>query len=244
MPKINIDITGERYGVLVAVERINDPNKPKGRCWKWKCKCDCGQTTEALANNLRSGLTKSCGCNQYAKEHYAGRGSTIQGCSTGVLTLSADEQQKVRDKIVANSHAEGDCILWDGTRDTQDYGYVCFGGKARRVTRVLIELHQGELLPKQIVMHTCDNPRCIRIDHLRVGTPAENTKDCRVKGRMKYGTSPGESNPNSKLTAAKVREIRIARNQGESLQSLAKRFQVTDSNIQAIVYRKTWRHVE
>ena len=56
------DLTGQRYGRLVAIERA--PNK--GRRTMWKCKCDCGNEVIVRAENLKSGNTISCGC--YASE--------------------------------------------------------------------------------------------------------------------------------------------------------------------------------
>lgn len=54
MPK-KIDITGQRYGRLVAIER-------SGPCGHWKCICDCGNTKILYCGHLRAGTTKSCGC--------------------------------------------------------------------------------------------------------------------------------------------------------------------------------------
>jgi len=58
MPK-PIDIAGQRYGrltVLGLASRTKD-----GRI-RWQCRCDCGSETVAVAFDLRSGNTKSCGC--------------------------------------------------------------------------------------------------------------------------------------------------------------------------------------
>jgi hypothetical protein len=52
-----LDITGERYGRLVATERIDGLT-----CSRWKFKCDCGNQTTALLSNIRTGQIKSCGC--------------------------------------------------------------------------------------------------------------------------------------------------------------------------------------
>lgn len=54
-----IDITGMRFGKLVAV-RYRYTNRLKQAVWE--CKCDCGKTHLAPAKDLRSGNTKSCGC--------------------------------------------------------------------------------------------------------------------------------------------------------------------------------------
>lgn len=50
-----IDISGQRFGLLVAKFYDSDSKK-------WVCSCDCGKETKATSYNLRSGHTKSCGC--------------------------------------------------------------------------------------------------------------------------------------------------------------------------------------
>lgn len=52
------DIAGWRFGMLTAV-KIAAVKPPR-----WLCRCDCGAESVAYAGNLRSGKTKSCGCNQ------------------------------------------------------------------------------------------------------------------------------------------------------------------------------------
>lgn len=55
-----IDISGRRFGRLVALERVS--NHPKSRRTRWKCRCDCGSLVEVVTFNLTQGDTKSCGC--------------------------------------------------------------------------------------------------------------------------------------------------------------------------------------
>jgi hypothetical protein len=56
---LKIDLTGQRFGRLVVLE---DAGRAKnGRC-KWLCLCDCGSKTVVIADNLKQGHTKSCGC--------------------------------------------------------------------------------------------------------------------------------------------------------------------------------------
>lgn len=47
------DITGNRYGRLIAAQRIGT---------KWLCVCDCGKEKLINPSNIKRGLTKSCGC--------------------------------------------------------------------------------------------------------------------------------------------------------------------------------------
>lgn len=53
------DITGQRFGRLVAVERAGRNRERKAM---WKCVCDCGNEIVCSGKALRSGNTKSCGC--------------------------------------------------------------------------------------------------------------------------------------------------------------------------------------
>lgn len=58
MPKL-IDLTGQRFGRLVVIERAD--NSADGRA-RWLCRCDCGQSKTVLGEHLKKGRTKSCGC--------------------------------------------------------------------------------------------------------------------------------------------------------------------------------------
>jgi len=58
MPK-ELNLTGQRFGRLVAVELAHRDDKYVSY---WKCQCDCGKTKIIVLNSLRSGRTKSCGC--------------------------------------------------------------------------------------------------------------------------------------------------------------------------------------
>ena len=57
MPKL-IDLTGQRFGRLVVMERAGVKNKVAS----WLCKCDCGKMKIINGQSLRKGYTQSCGC--------------------------------------------------------------------------------------------------------------------------------------------------------------------------------------
>lgn len=50
---------GERFGRLVVVRRAQNGAHRKVR---FICRCDCGNEFTVLADSLRNGTTKSCGC--------------------------------------------------------------------------------------------------------------------------------------------------------------------------------------
>lgn len=53
------DITGKRFGRLIAVKLIGYDSR---RSALWECKCDCGNTITLVSSALISGNTRSCGC--------------------------------------------------------------------------------------------------------------------------------------------------------------------------------------
>ena len=61
------DHTGERFGLLTAVERI--PHYRNGRTY-YKCICDCGNEAFVSSSNLVGGHVRSCGCISRKRKHF------------------------------------------------------------------------------------------------------------------------------------------------------------------------------
>ena len=87
-----------------------------------------------------------------------------------------------------------------------------------------------------VVMHKCDNRKCVNPNHLTVGTHTDNHVDMVSKGRNAKGTTHG----NSKLTEREVVDIY----QSNSTQrKLAADYGVTQSAVWAIKVGRTWSHI-
>jgi hypothetical protein len=82
---------------------------------------------------------------------------------------------------------------WNWTRQCNAAGYGIFSRKEalrhypRLAHRVAWEMTNGTIPDGMLVCHTCDNPACVRPDHLFLGTNLENARDKESKGR---GFSP------------------------------------------------------
>jgi hypothetical protein len=66
MPWKRKDLTGQRFGKLVAIEPIRKDHYG----WIWKCKCDCGNETECVSTRLKLKRKQSCGCSLHGEGHY------------------------------------------------------------------------------------------------------------------------------------------------------------------------------
>jgi HNH endonuclease len=81
------------------------------------------------------------------------------------------------------------CWLWTGaTAGHMGYGTIGAGGGTKLVAhRLSWELHHRKPIPDgMLVCHHCDTPRCVRPDHLFLGTHDDNMLDAAVKGRKGF----------------------------------------------------------
>lgn len=75
------------------------------------------------------------------------------------------------------------CWEWQGSRMGGAYGRVHVQRRGRYAHRVAWELTNGPIPDGLVVCHHCDNPPCVRPDHLFLGTVQDNTDDKMRKGR-------------------------------------------------------------
>ncbi len=166
------------------------------------------------------------------------------------------------------------CWEWLGWKSDKGYGLVYLGKrKYTRAHRVAWELVNGPIPGDLIVRHfVCNNPSCVRVDHLRLGSQVDNMRDMVEAGRSARGdrsgrrkhpdryppprtgeahhshlrpecVARGERAGTAKLTEDIVRDVRRRLAGGESQRSVARAVGVTQANVWAIAKGKTWRHV-
>lgn len=120
-------------------------------------------------------------------------------------------------------------------------GHGRFGvaGRDELTHRYSWTLAYGAIPAGMSVLHRCDNPPCVRPDHLFLGTRADNVRDMYAKGRERQASAPGERNGQAKLTWVSVHAIRAAA--GVSSAALASEHGVTTSLIAMIRRGVIWR---
>lgn len=135
----------------------------------------------------------------------------------------------------------GDCIEWDGTLDRDGYGRARVDGRARPVHRLVWEESFGALARGVCVLHRCDNPPCINIEHLFLGTRADNCRDAALKGRARSGDHRGTKNGRAKIGPAQAAEIRALLDAGNLTQrEVGRRFGISQSRVSEIKRGKGW----
>lgn len=143
------------------------------------------------------------------------------------------------DRFWSKVDRSGDCWTWNNYVTAKGYGKYKYNGKTSLAHRVSFQTHHGiTLTPDQVLLHSCDNPSCVRPSHLKVGTVQENNEDKRIKGRHPIG----EKIASAKLSESQVIDIRMLA-ETNTRRAIAKRFGVAPSTIHKIVKRETWDHV-
>jgi hypothetical protein len=145
-------------------------------------------------------------------------------------------------------HMNTPCWVWARQIGHNGYGVFKFDLKSQKAHRVAFFLHYGRW-PQPQALHHCDNPACVRWDHLFEGTQKDNINDAKEKGRMVGGSGngmgtslPGEQNGRAKLTETQVKALRDRRIAGDSYRKLSETFLISKTQAIAIVKGTRWSH--
>ena len=134
------------------------------------------------------------------------------------------------------------CWEFQGYRNAAGYGHIGVNNALVLTHRFAWMLEHGSIPEGLFVLHHCDNPPCVRINHLYLGTRADNGYD--MSARNRHADVAGDKHPQAKLSSADIPVIRDRRERGEELASIADDYGVTPQTIYQIHYRRRWRHIE
>lgn len=159
---------GIRFNNLIVMERAGTNNE--GRAL-WVCQCDCGNTITATSKQLSRGHKTAC-----------------QNCQ------NSGSKSTLRVRLKKYEVASNGCWNWTGKQNQHGYGVITVDGRETRAHRAMYFMLNPTTDATLVVMHTCDNPRCINPDHLKLGTQKENMMDMHNKGRFRGGPPKGNKN--------------------------------------------------
>jgi hypothetical protein len=202
------------------------------------CTClGCGASFRAYPSAVRDGRAKYCTHACYA--------ATRRGIPKRPIEVRFWE--KVR-------KAEGDaCWEWTASRDSNGYGAFTAKPKRWKAHQFAWIMANGPIPPGLEVMHeVCDNPPCVRVSHLALGTHRRNMELMGERGRAAMTRYPelalkGSRNPRAKLTEAQIEwileQMPDIKARVLTQRSVAAQLGVSEATISLIVNDKRWRHV-
>jgi hypothetical protein len=149
----------------------------------------------------------------------------------------------LRERFFARVVERGDCDVWAGSRTAAGYGRFRTNRPRRMALahRVSWEIHYGPVPDGMCVLHRCDNPPCVKPEHLWLGSIADNNQDMDAKGRRRARPLRGDHHPAAKLTSDEVRWLREHR-PGPGPAYLL--FGISKSAYYYALSGHTWRSVE
>jgi hypothetical protein len=121
----------------------------------------------------------------------------------------------------------GDCMEWDGAPNQKGYGVTRFKGRLTLAHRVSYILSHGEI-GDELVLHKCDNRKCVNPAHLYAGTHHDNVVDMITRGR--------------KHTKLKFNDVLRIRESGASNAELAAVYGVSRECIRDARNPSRWRY--
>lgn len=132
----------------------------------------------------------------------------------------------------------GNCHSWTGATVEGGRGVIWHGRNNVYAARVAWLLRYGRW-PEQ-ALHKCDNPNCVRVEHLFEGSCLDNMRDKVAKGRQARGEKMG----NAALTNAQALEIKRRLAQGERGSVIARSIGVSKCVVSSIKHGRSWSHIE
>lgn len=132
------------------------------------------------------------------------------------------------------------CWEWQGSRDGNGYGRLNVNGTPELAHRLSWVIFFGPITSSDHICHRCDNPSCVRPEHLFKGDHTANMADKMAKKRHRYGVSRGEANGFSMLTEEQVREIRASVGASDKIGQC---FGISGRQVRDIRTRKSWAHI-
>ncbi len=133
------------------------------------------------------------------------------------------------------------CLLWTGADDGHGYGQMRINRKPVRAHRYAWSSVHGDIPDGKLVLHQCDNPRCVNVDHLFLGTHTDNVNDMDAKGRRINNQRKGERCRAAKLTGDAIIAIRAdTRRQID----IAADYGIKQAHVSKIKLKQSWAHIK
>lgn len=186
-----VDITKQKFGRLIALK----PTDERGGdgCVCWLCRCSCGNMSVVSINNLRRGITKSCGC--YKKERTSQSHKKYNDIIHHGDTIEVVTSNKRSFIIDAKDYPKIKDVCWSVGDDGRVSGWL--SGKRVRVHQLILSADNNKVID-HINHDATDNRRC----NLRLSNKSQNGMNRPCNKNNKLGIKGVYQLKNGKYTAS------------------------------------------
>lgn len=221
-----LDLVGQQFGRL-TVTGLATGHGSSGELL-WNCLCSCGQSIVRNTNKLRTGHTKSCGCNKFRRG----------------LNSPITKTRPILERLAERSYTDliTGCTIWTGAKGGPlGHGHIRILGRVTLVHRASWIAQRGSIPDGLDCLHDCpggDNPACWNVDHLWLGDQADNNADRDRKGR--HVALLGDDHGMSQVTTAQVLAMR---KDSRPYWKIAEEFGLSEAHVGAIMRGDAWSHL-
>ena len=146
----------------------------------------------------------------------------------------------MKKNVTTKPHMSTPCHEWVGYRMPKGYGQLRRKKKTILAHRYAFRLKHGRD-PMPNALHDCDNPPCVRWEHLHEGTQAENCREATARGIWGRHGPTSENSRSAKVTPLQVEEMRVLYAAGATQKTLAESFKLHQTVVSDIVTGRTWK---
>jgi len=228
----------------IVIKKFWNNIEKTNNCWNWKGFLDKSGLPIIRATKEYSSRRVSL----FIENKFPAKGEQVLVTCNNKLCVNPEhlvygDEARFWNKVFKLSEQQGGCWIWIGAHDKNGYGkfHLSNDGLDIHLRAHVYSFMIYNRVPRFKILqvcHTCDNPACVRPEHLFLGTAQENTDDKVSKNKQ----AKGELHGISKLTEAQVKEIRELYPKINGMK-LAKLYNVTHSVIYSILNRKYWKHI-
>lgn len=179
---------------VCTVEGCDNPHSYGGHCKGHANRLERTGDVQAhipLATKRPGAVCDIDGCGQphYANGYCAGHKSRVSRLGDPM----ADKPLQARytdpeEAFAARTQPDGDCLVWTGPLEHNGYGTIQRNGIRIKSHRYAWERANGPIPRGMYVDHICWNRACVKAEHLRLATPAQNSANLSTTGRASEAT--------------------------------------------------------